>query len=130
MGRKKKDDIDLDFDMGGSMAVASEPVPVKVVREAPPPNPDYGKFPVEGDPLPTKKYTFTYNQQPGTPLEFTKGITVLCKGTGRRKTQHLKYKIEDGEEIELPEEVANFLMKLTYFEEGRSRPRCSLVPVM
>jgi hypothetical protein len=127
MGRKKTEELDLEMDMGG-MAVATEPVPVKIVPEQRV-NPDIGKFPIEGQPRPTKKYRFTYNQQPGTPMEFTRGLTCLSKGTGRRKNEFFKYKIEDGDDVELPVEIAEFLMGLTYFEDGRSRPRCTLVPI-
>lgn len=125
MGRRKKTE---DLELMTSDVYEPEPVPVKVVRPIAP-NPDIGKFPWADEELPTRRYQFVYNQQPGTPIEFTQGITVLSRQTGKRQTKHLKYKIEDGDEVELPEEVATHLMKLTYQEEGRVRPRCTLIPV-
>lgn len=131
MGRKKKEDVQMDIDDftdGVVPQAPPEPVPVKIVPTRMV-NPDVGTIPFEGDPLPTKRYKFVYNQQPGTDMEFTRGITVLNKGTQKRKNHYLKYKLMDGEEVELPVQVAEFMMGLTYFDEGRSRPRCTLIPV-
>ncbi len=129
MGRPRKNQ---ETDLDSTSLLSPDPhaaIPVKVVPDERP-NPYLGKYPMEGEPLPKKRYRFTYNQQPGTPMEFTRGITVLSKGTGRPKTEFHKFKIEDGEEVELPVEIAEFLMGLNYFEDGRSRPRCTLAPVV
>lgn len=127
MAKKKPDQMDLDFE-DIQPKVSADPVPVRVVQEQRK-NPDIGVIPFEGEARPSRKYRFTYNQQPGTPIEFTKGLLCLSRGTGRRKNEFIDYKIEDGEEVELPEEVAEHLMGLSYFEDGRSRPRCTLIPV-
>lgn len=104
-----------------------QPLPVKLIQD-PPVNPYEGKFPREGDPIEKRKYHFSYNQQPGTPLEFTKGRTVL-KGNGRPGTVHESYCLEDDSEYELPVDVAKHLNSLKYHEGGRPRPRCTLVEV-
>ena len=128
MARPKKNlDLDKEFDDTMSMGLSSEPIPVKVVQEKYV-NPDIGKIPFEGDPRPSRRYLFQYNQQPGTNLEFTRGLLCLNKGTGRRKNEFFSYDLQDGEVYELPEEIANHLMKLTYYEDGRSRTRCTLIP--
>lgn len=103
--------------------VAPAPIPVTVVKEAPQ-NPYIGKFPKEGDPVEIRKYHFTYNQQPGTNLEFTKGRTVL-KANGLPGTVHEKYNLHDDTIVELPRDVALFLNGLVYFEQGARRPRCT-----
>jgi len=132
MGRRKKADLDLDLDVqepAMAMAVAQpEPVPVRMVQEHRP-NPDIGKFPFDDEELPSRRYRFTYNQQPGTPMEFTRGVTVLDRRTGRRKTRYYDFAIDDGEDVEIPTEIAEFMMGLMYFDEGRTRPRCTLVPI-
>ena len=134
MGRKKSDNIQKPVEPEMTLAVMEQPqfeqapVPVQVMREKVV-NPDIGVIPFEGDPLPSRRYRFQYNQQPGTPIEFTRGVTMLCKGTHRRKNVFFQYKIEDGEEIELPNQIAEFLMGLTYLEDGRTRARCTLIPV-
>lgn len=106
----------------------TQPIPVQVVHP-PVENPWAGKYPMEDDPVEMRKYAFTYNQNPGTPLEFTKGRTVLKKGTGRPGTIFEKYCLEDGNEYELPVDVAEHLMGLFYFEQGQRRPRCTCVPI-
>jgi len=116
-------------DRSESMPVdVTQPIPVQVVQPQME-NPWAGKYPMEDDPVSKRTYRFTYNQQPGTPLEFTKGRTVLKKGTGRPGTVYEKYCLEDGNEYELPTDVAEHLMSLTYFEQGQARPRCTCVPV-
>lgn len=123
MPRPKKEEKEMQTPVD-----VTQPIPVQVVQPRVE-NPWLGKFPMEDDPIAKRKYRFTYNQSPGTPLEFTKGRTVLKKGTGRPGTIHEKYCLEDGRDYELPDDVAEHLNSLTYAEMGQIRPRCTCVPV-
>lgn len=106
-----------------------ETVKVELVEKAKV-NPDEGKFPKwnEVDNRPKKRYKFDHLQQPGTEFECSPGVTVI-KNNGRRGTHYEKYKIMDGEEVELPIDMVQSWQKLTYFEEGRKRPRFSFIEV-
>ena len=108
-------------------ALQSGPIPVRVVSEARP-NPYIGKFPSIDDEIETRRYRFTYNQNPGMPVEFTKGRTVIKKN-GLLGTVFEKYKFMDGEEYDIPVDVAKHLNKVVYFEAGQKRTRCSCVEV-
>ena len=78
--------------------------------------------------LPKIEVEFNHIQQPGVKIEFTKGRTVI-KNNGRLGTIHETYTIEDGERIELTQDVINHLNKLTYPEAGRVKPRFICTPV-
>lgn len=105
----------------------SGPIPVQVMNP-PASNPFEGKYPREDEPIEKRNYLVTYLQNPGTPLEFTKGRSVLKKN-GLPGVVHEKFCLEDGMEYELPVDVAKHLNSLIYHEEGRTRPRCTCVEV-
>lgn len=102
-----------------------EPLEVKIVHEQRK-NPHHGKFPYwnEVDKRPKKRFVFSNLQQPGCVLEATPGITII-KNDGTLGNHHETYKIEDGEEVELPLDIVERWKKLTYLEDGRQRPRFS-----
>jgi len=103
------------------------PIPVRVVPNEMS-NPWAGKYPRWDEPIEKRRYRFTYNQNPGTPLEFTKGRSIL-KANGTPGTVHESYVLEDDQEYDLPVDVAKHLNSLIYYEEGRRRPRCTCVEV-
>ena len=105
----------------------SGPIPVQVMNP-PAANPFEGKYPKEDEPIEKRRYLFTYNQNPGTPMEFTKGRSVLKKN-GMPGLVFEKFCLEDGQEYELPVDVVKDINKLMYHEEGMQRPRCSCVEV-
>jgi len=105
-----------------------EPLEVSLVRK-PEKNPYEGKFPYwnEVDSVPKMKVKFHHVQQPNMLIEFTKGRTVI-KANGRLGTIHERYKIDDGEVLELPNDVVEHLNSLVYPEGGQMKPRFMLVP--
>ena len=105
-----------------------EPLEVKLVpSEAK--NPYEGKFPRwdQLDTIPKMRVKFNHVQQPNMVLEFTKGRTVV-KNNGRLGTIHEQYVINDGEIVELPEDVVEHLNSLMYPEGGQMKPRFMLTP--
>ncbi len=128
MGRPRKNPVEPpeQFTMDTQLD-PSQPIPVKVVNP-PQESPWAGKYPHIDDPIEKRIYHFTYNQNPGTPLEFTKGRSVL-KRNGMPGTVHEDYCLEDDNDYELPTDVAKHLNSLIYYEEGRKRPRCTCVEV-
>lgn len=113
------------------MATKTKDETLKVeLVEQPKRNPHEGKFPKwnEVDSRPKRRYRFSNLQQPGTELEASTGITVI-KNTGRLGTHYEHYKIQDDEEVELPIDIVEKWKGLTYFEDGRKRPRFSFVEV-
>lgn len=122
MSRPKKEE---------SLGLLDQPQPIKVeILEKEKPNPNEGKFPKwnEVDQRPKKRYVFSYLQQPGSVHEATPGVTVI-KNNGKTGTHYEKYRIEDGEEVELPVDIVERWRPLTYFHEGKPRPRFSFVEV-
>lgn len=105
----------------------AQPIPVQVMNQGPK-SPWEGKYPSIDDPIEKREYRFIYNQNPGTPLEFTKNRSVLNKA-GRPTLIPESYCLEDDNVYELPIDVAKHLNSKTYFEEGVLRPRCSCVEV-
>lgn len=106
-----------------------DPLPVRVVEPASPPNPDIGKFIYEDEKPKSSSYRFTNNMAPGQVLECSPGRTVLRRADNKRKTVHDKYCFEDGNVYEVPDEHADFFNSLTYIERGMVRQRCSFVKV-
>jgi hypothetical protein len=123
MGRPKKNPEDrIDTQLDPSM-----PIPVTVVANQTS-NPHAGKYPSIDDPIEKRRYKFVYNQNPGTPLEFTKGRSVL-KRNGLPGIVFESFCLEDDNEYELPVDVAKHLNGLVYSEQGAMRPRCTCIEV-
>jgi hypothetical protein len=93
-----------------------------------PPTQHEGKFQWWDEEVVKKKYKFTYLQQPGSDISFTKGRTVI-KANGRTGTVHENFTFQDGEEYEMYEDLAAHLNKLTYLDGGHAKPRCMVMPV-
>lgn len=100
-----------------------EVLSVKLVQEEKR-NPNLDKYPLERDldKRPKRRYKFSHLQQPGTEFECTPGVTVV-KNNGKLGTVHEKYKIMDGDELDLPVDIVERWRSLMYLEEGRKRPR-------
>jgi len=104
------------------------PMPVKIVKEQAR-NPWEGQHPYDDEPVPMRRYRFQHNQQPGVDVEFTRGIIMINRATGRRFNKMFKFKIEDGEEVDMPVEIAEAMMGKMYYEGKTPRPRFSLIPL-
>lgn len=87
-----------------------------------------GRFPSIDDEIETRRYRFVNNQSSGTPVEFSKGRTVIGKN-GRLTTVWERFNWEDGKEYDVPVDVAKHVNNKTYSEKGQIRNRASLVEV-
>lgn len=93
-------------------------------------NPHEGEHPHVRDlaKIPKVKKKFHYIQEPGGVLEFTRGVTVV-KNNGKLGTVYEKYKMTDGEEVEIPPYIATWLSSIFYPDKDQKRPRFLLTDV-